>query len=82
MKGLQGERLRQAFRFFDKAETGYITPEAFQKIIFELARHKLSDTVLENLPSLSVLAPGGKISYSECIAFHNVRSFLDVFVPA
>lgn len=75
MKGLQGERLRQAFRFFDKKETGYITPEEFQRIMFELARHKLSDTVLASLPSLSVLTPGGKISYSECIAFHNVSGY-------
>lgn len=73
MKGLQGERLRQAFRHFDKAQTGYIAPEDFQKIIFELARHKLSDRVLETLPSLVNLTPSGKISYSEAIAFHNVR---------
>lgn len=72
MKGLQGERLRQAFRHFDKAETGYITPGDFQKIIFELARHKLSDRVLETLPTLASLTTGGKISYSEAIAFHNV----------
>lgn len=73
MKGLQGERLRQAFRYFDKEETGYIQPDDFQKIIYELARHKLSDTVLESLPSLVSLTPSNKISYSECIAFHNVR---------
>lgn len=74
MKGLQGERLRQAFRHFDSAETGYITPDNFKRIIIELARHKLSDTVLETLPTLSLLSAGGKISYSECVAFHNVSS--------
>lgn len=73
MKGLQGERLRQAFRFFDQKQTGYITPEDFKRIIFELARHKLSEVVLEALPTLCALTPGKKISYSECIAFHNVR---------
>ncbi|GAA5969461.1 hypothetical protein JCM21900_006505 [Sporobolomyces salmonicolor] len=78
MKGLQGERLRQAFRYFDKNQDGYIEPEDFQKIIFELARHKLSDTVLEKLPSLANLVPGGKISYSECIAFHNVIREMDL----
>lgn len=72
MKGLQGERLRQAFRHFDTDGNGFITPDDFKKIIFELARHKLSDSVLNNLPSLCELTPGRKISYSECIAFHNV----------
>ncbi|GAA5862906.1 hypothetical protein JCM1840_002322 [Sporobolomyces johnsonii] len=78
MKGLQGERLRQAFRYFDKNQDGYIEPEDFQKIIFELARHKLSDAVIEKLPSLANLVPGGKISYSECIAFHNVIREMDL----
>lgn len=73
MKGLQGERLRQAFRHFDTKETGYISPGDFQKIIVELAQHKLSDIVLDSLPTLCLLTPGAKISYSECIAFHNVR---------
>ncbi|ELU39447.1 Subunit of the condensin complex, which reorganizes chromosomes during cell division [Rhizoctonia solani AG-1 IA] len=38
----------------------------------ELAGHKLSDSVLERLPTLTTLTPGQKISYSEVIAFHNV----------
>ncbi len=33
MKGLQGERLRQAFRFFDADGDGYILPDQFQRII-------------------------------------------------
>ncbi|KAL8286743.1 hypothetical protein RQP46_004271 [Phenoliferia psychrophenolica] len=78
MKGLQGERLRQAFRHFDKSESGYIEPADFQKIIYELARHKLSDRVLETLPSLVALTPSGKISYSEAIAFHNVIREMDM----
>lgn len=73
MKGLQGERLRQAFRHFDSEGKGFITPADFKRIITELARHKLSDAVLKNLPTLCELTPGKKISYSECIAFHNVR---------
>lgn len=78
MRGLQGERLRQAFRHFDQQQTGYITPENFKTIILELARHKLSDTVLEDLPSLAALTPEGKISYSECSAFHNVIREMDI----
>ena len=33
MKGLQGERLRQAFRYLDKDEDGVIRPEEFKRII-------------------------------------------------
>ena len=33
MKGLQGERLRQAFKYFDKDEDGFIRPEQFKRII-------------------------------------------------
>lgn len=74
MRGLQGERLRQAFQHFDKKQTGYITPAEFQTIILELARHKLSDTVLDSLPTLAELTPGGKITFSEANAFHNVST--------
>ena len=34
--------------------------------------HKLSDAVIERLPTLTALTPGGRISYSEVVAFHNV----------
>lgn len=33
MKGLQGERLRQAFMYFDTNGDGFITPDQFKKII-------------------------------------------------
>lgn len=33
IKGFQGERLRQAFHYFDKDADGYITPEDFQRIV-------------------------------------------------
>ncbi|CDZ97571.1 mitochondrial inner membrane protein [Phaffia rhodozyma] len=72
MKGLQGERLRQAFRYFDKGGDGHISPEEFKRIIIEVARHKLSDSVLDRLPTLCLLSPGQKISYAEVVAFHNV----------
>ncbi|KAL7424767.1 mitochondrial aspartate-glutamate transporter agc1 [Cryptotrichosporon argae] len=71
IKGYQGERLRQAFHYFDKDGDGYIKPDEFQRIIVEIAGHKLSDSILERLPTLCTLNPGRKISYSEVIAFHN-----------
>ncbi|KAI0931506.1 hypothetical protein AcV5_005022 [Taiwanofungus camphoratus] len=78
MKGLQGERLRQAFKYLDKDQDGYIQPEEFKRIILEIAGHKLSDAVIERLPTLTALSPGGHISYSEVIAFHNVIREMDM----
>ncbi|KAF8921928.1 mitochondrial carrier domain-containing protein [Mucidula mucida] len=72
MKGLQGERLRQAFRYLDTDQDGFIRPDEFKQIILEIAGHKLSDAVIERLPTLCTLTPGQRISYSEVIAFHNV----------
>ncbi|KAH9982982.1 mitochondrial carrier [Lactifluus volemus] len=65
MKGLQGERLRQAFN-------------QLKRIILELAGHKLSDAVIELLPTLTVLSPGGRISFSEVVACHNVIREMDI----
>ncbi|KAJ7193332.1 mitochondrial inner membrane protein [Mycena pura] len=78
MKGLQGERLRQAFKYLDKDQDGFILPEQFKRIILETAGHKLSDAVIERLPTLCTLSPGGKITYSEVIAFHNVIREMDM----
>ncbi|KAK9900131.1 mitochondrial carrier [Cystobasidium minutum MCA 4210] len=77
MKGLPGERMRQAFHYFDKDKTGYIKPDEFAKIIKELARHKLSDPLLSRLTTLCTLSAGNKISYSEVIAFHNIIVGMD-----
>lgn len=33
MKGLQGERLRQAFKYLDTDQDGFILPEEFKRII-------------------------------------------------
>ncbi|WWD09554.1 hypothetical protein V865_007681 [Kwoniella europaea PYCC6329] len=77
IKGYQGERLRQAFHHFDQDGDGYISPEEFQRIIVEIAGHKLSDSVLERLPTLCTMNPGRKISYSEVIAFHNIIREMD-----
>ena len=78
LRGLQGERVRQAFLFFDKNQDGYIEPEDFQRIIQETAGHKLSDHLLENLPSLCNISAGSKISYANVRAFQNMIQQMDM----
>lgn len=78
MKGLQDERLRQGFKYLDSNQDGYIAADQFKRIILELEGHKLSDTILERLPTLCALSPGGKISFSEVVAFHNVIKSMDM----
>ena len=78
LRGLQGERIRQAFHIFDKDNDGYIEPEDFQRIILETARHKLSDHLLENLPTLCNISTGSKISYANVRAFQNVIREMDL----
>jgi solute carrier family 25 (mitochondrial aspartate/glutamate transporter), member 12/13 len=78
MKGLQGERLRQAFKYLDKDQDGFIKPDEFKRIILEIAGHKLSDAVIDRLPTLCTLSPGQRISYSEVVAFHNVIREMDM----
>ena len=41
-------------------------------LIQELAGHKLSDQIIERLPTLVTLNPGVGVSFSEVIAFQNV----------
>ncbi|KAK1234871.1 mitochondrial aspartate-glutamate transporter agc1 [Marasmius sp. AFHP31] len=78
MKGLQGERLRQAFKYLDEDQDGFIRPDQFKRIILEIAGHKLSDAIIDRLPTLCTLTPGQRISYSEVIAFHNVVREMDM----
>ncbi|KAG6842460.1 hypothetical protein C0991_007590 [Blastosporella zonata] len=78
MKGLQGERLRQAFKYLDADQDGFIRPDQFKSIILEIAGHKLSQAVIERLPTLCTLSPGQRISYSEVVAFHNVIRQMDM----
>ncbi|OJJ99741.1 hypothetical protein ASPACDRAFT_78693 [Aspergillus aculeatus ATCC 16872] len=78
LRGLQGERIRQAFHVFDKDGDGYIEPEDFQRIILETSKHKLSDYVLENLPSLCNISTGTKISYATVRAFQNIMREMDM----
>jgi len=78
LRGLQGERVRQGFTFFDKNKDGFIEPEHFQRIIRETASHKLSDYLLENLPTLCNISVGSKISYANVRAFQNVIQQMDM----
>ncbi|RKF83862.1 Calcium-binding mitochondrial carrier protein Aralar1 [Golovinomyces cichoracearum] len=78
LRGLQGERIRQAFNFFDKNGDGYIEPEEFQRIILQTSRHKLSDNLLENIPTLCNISKGSKISYANVRAFQNIIQEIDL----
>jgi solute carrier family 25 aspartate/glutamate transporter 12/13 len=78
LRGLQGERVRQAFQHFDKNGDGYIEPEEFQQIIIGTAKHKLSDHVLENLHTLCNISPTSKISYANVRAFQNILREMDL----
>ena len=78
LRGLQGERVRQAFHIFDKDGDGYIEPEQFQRIILETARHKLSDHLLEHLHTLCNISPSSKISYANVRAFQNILREMDL----
>jgi solute carrier family 25 aspartate/glutamate transporter 12/13 len=78
LRGLQGERIRQAFHYFDKDGDGYIEPEEFQSIILQTAKHKLSDHLLENLHTLCNISTGSKISYANVRAFQNMIREMDL----
>ncbi|KAL6715916.1 mitochondrial aspartate-glutamate transporter agc1 [Lecanora helva] len=78
LRGLQGERIRQAFHVFDTDKDGYIDPEDFRRIILETASHKLSDHLLDNLHTLCNISTGSKISYANVRAFQNVMREMDL----
>ncbi|RFU25638.1 hypothetical protein B7463_g10710, partial [Scytalidium lignicola] len=78
LRGLQGERIRQAFHMFDKDGDGYIEPEDFQRIILETSKHKLSDHLLQNLQTLCNISSGSKISYANVRAFQNIIREMDL----
>lgn len=78
LRGLQGERVRQAFLHFDANKDGYIEPSDFQRIIRETASHKLSDYLLENLTTLCNISAGSKISYANVRAFQNMIQQMDM----
>lgn len=78
MKTLPDERLRQQFAYHDRDQDGVIDSETFENIINELHAHKLSKTIKDRLRSISTLTPGGKLSFAECSATHNVIRELDI----
>ncbi|KAF3770740.1 mitochondrial carrier [Cryphonectria parasitica EP155] len=78
LRGLQGERIRQAFLQFDKNGDGFIEPEDFERIILETSKHKLSDHVLENLSTLCNITQGSKVSYANVRAFQNMIKEMDL----
>ena len=78
VRGLLGERIRQAFQYFDKDGDGYIEPKDFEKIIRDTVGHKLSDYLLDHLPSLCNVSSGTKISYATVRAFQNVVRDVDL----
>ena len=78
LRGLQGERIRQAFQLLDKDGDGYIEPQEFERIILETAKHKLSDHLLDHLHTLCNITQGSKISYANVRAFQNMIKEMDL----
>jgi len=78
LKGLQAERVRQAFKHYDTQAIGYINPDEFKKIMVDIAGHKLSDNVLDNLPTLCNIYASNKISFANVMAFYNVIREMDM----
>jgi solute carrier family 25 aspartate/glutamate transporter 12/13 len=78
LRGLTGERVRQAFHYFDKNRDGFIQPDEFQKIVVETAKHKLSDHMLDNLHTIGNITRGQKITYSDVRAFQNIVREMDM----
>lgn len=78
MRGLAGERIRQAFKAYDTDRDGYIDAAAFEKIIRASSGHKLSDHILDNLPTLCNIGAASKISYANVRAFINIMREMDL----
>jgi Ca2+-binding EF-hand superfamily protein len=55
MKGLQGERLRQAFKYLDADQDGFIRPEQFKRIILASPSSLVVDFSLTVLRKLLVI---------------------------
>jgi len=78
LKGFQQERLKQEFHFYDKNNTGSVSPTDFVNIMIHLNKHKLSDELIAELSKLAELYPdGNKISYSNTQAFFNLMRQMD-----
>nr|QKK35448.1 mitochondrial Agc1 [Starmerella bombicola] len=80
LMGLSGERVRQYFQHLDKSKCGFITPEDFALIVKSVARHKLSDHLLDNVHSV-VNRPSSQyslVSYATVRAFFNVINRVEI----
>ncbi|KKA27384.1 hypothetical protein TD95_000466 [Thielaviopsis punctulata] len=81
LRGLQGERIRQAFAHFDRSASGFISPESFERIVRETSGHKLSDHTLAHLTKLCQgddSTETGQVSYATVRAFRNVIDNMDL----
>ncbi|ESO94306.1 hypothetical protein LOTGIDRAFT_232539 [Lottia gigantea] len=67
------EHALQAFRSFDKKDTGYITPTDFEFIISNLKSHLLTPFVRENLVTIAL---GGETHRSISYAYFNAFIYL------
>jgi hypothetical protein len=72
MRALRGEKVRQAFHYFDPKDTSFIEPEQFQRIFVDTQGHKLSNQLLDNLHTMCNIGSGSKISYANVRAFQNI----------
>lgn len=80
LRGLVGERIRQAFLYYDKSNSGFIYPEEFAKIIRQTVAHKLSNHLLDSLTTI-VNRPSSsspKVSYATVRAFVNLINNTEV----
>jgi solute carrier family 25 aspartate/glutamate transporter 12/13 len=52
MKGLQGERLRQAFKYLDTNLDGFILPDQFKRIILVCRTSLVHNNIEQIIPPL------------------------------
>lgn len=78
LRGVLGERTRQAFLQQDKDKDGYITISQFANIIRSMHSHLLSDHILNNLEQLFPESEFQRISYASLRAFENILRELDL----
>lgn len=78
IRGLQGERIRQAFQHYDTDRDGMITPDQFAAIVRDTQGHRLSDHILEHLPTLCNIQNGANITYPVVRAFLNITKEMDI----
>ncbi|KAG5437491.1 hypothetical protein PCANB_000919 [Pneumocystis canis] len=78
LEDYQEERIKQAFMYYDRKNTGYIEPNEFSEIINKTSSHKLSDYLLRNLHTLCSVDNESKISYANVKAFQKMVREIDI----